>query len=768
MVSPSKPQLAPKGSPHPLGLPKRVIFVVAVIYAAASALRATSLHHAPTWFAAGSALLLVYFGTKPRAKDDPADDDPRQLATFGLALTLAATVVPEPPPLPSTLTAIGAAVATVAGLRALARANGPLSMVSRRGDVSFVFSAIACAPAALAVVRLVLSGLGQKALASNLPSRPAIEAVLPAASLFFAALARMRAARLELGTRERTKVAFGLTVLFPGIAAVLATTSSVPVLSHMRFFAAASAVGLTWVLGHGEPVQIARVARRALTLGVYLGPVCGLGALFTATHADGAAAYTFVTGVVVLALSLFVASLETSFLPDSGRLLEAVARAHAALLESEASEAVRLALERLREASGPRGGSPELWMLAPPRVLSIDAAGYPHTRSAELPKTLIDVCSAEPFGTLRTEVLRELEVRRPDLRGLLAWLSDRSTLAAVVVAAGGEAEGVLLVPGASRHEPLAMEEALGLKKLADALSAACQGESALSRSLGREKDARERAEDAVDRVERIGHRVSLDENRNVAATTRVARPAHVGVYSTSIRMAYETLERRVHRGAPVVIVAASGHATVPYLARAHLSGPRRTKPFVVVDSAATREHEIAAWKDPDTSPLGLADTGLLVLVDVAALPKDVQKLLARALADKKCPWERAEPLDVTLAVTSMRAPEELADEGELEPQLVARLGDAAIEPLAFPGLADRAEDLRAIVTDALAREGLRARGKPIGIDDRAFAILVEHDFPGEDAELTALAKRLVRAVPGNVVGIADLRRVLGKSEPPKA
>jgi len=759
-------QLGPKGGPRPEGLARRVAFVGAVVYAAVAALRATSLHHAPTWLCAGLAVLLAYFGSKPRPLDDPADDGPRLLATFGLAVTLATSAIPEPLPLPSTLAAIGAAAGVLGGLRALARASGPASVITKRGRISPLFFVVACAPAALAVARLALKGVGKVALAADLPNRPAIEAVVPAFALFFAALGRALAARLELGTRERTRVALGLTVIFPAIAAVLAVTSSSPALAHVRFFAAASGVALAWVSGHGDPVQIAQISRRALALGVYLGPACVVGALFTATHEASAPAYTFVTGVVVLALSLFVSSFETSFLPAGGKLLAALSRAHAALLESESSEAVRLSLERVRESSSPNDGSPELWMLAPPRVLTIDAAGYPHTRKAALPTTMLDVCAGEPYGVLRTEVLRALEVRRPDLRGLLAWLSDRHALAAVLVAAGGEAEGLLLVPGGSRAEPLALEEAVALKRLGDALSAACQGESALTRSLDREKDARDRAEVATDRAERIRHRIALDENRNVAATTRLARPAHVGVYSTSIRMVYETLERRVQRGAPVAIVAASGQAAVPYVARAHLAGPRRARPLVVVDGAATQEHDAAAWRDAATSPLGLADTGLLVIVDVGALPLEIQRLVARAMADKKCPWERPEPLDMCLAVTSARAPEDLADEGELDPQLVARLGDAAIEPIRFPSLSERAEDLRALVADALAREGLRMRGKAVGLGDRAFAALVEHDFRGEDAELAALAKRLVRDVTGDVIAPADVRRALAPLSAP--
>jgi DNA-binding NtrC family response regulator len=46
-------------------------------------------------------------------------------------------------------------------------------------------------------------------------------------------------------------------------------------------------------------------------------------------------------------------------------------------------------------------------------------------------------------------------------------------------------------------------------------------------------------------------------------------------------------------------------------------------------------------------------------------------------------------------------------------------------------------------------------------------MLMEHDFPGEDAELTSMAKRLVLAIPGDVVGVADLERVLERIGTPE-
>ena len=138
-------------------------------------------------------------------------------------------------------------------------------------------------------------------------------------------------------------------------------------------------------------------------------------------------------------------------------------------------------------------------------------------------------------------------------------------------------------------------------------------------------------------------------------------------------------------------------------------------------------------------------------VDGAALPSDVQRLIARALAERRVPWERAEPLDVHLVVTGTAPPE-----GLLEPILAARLGDAPEAAIVLPRLRERPEDIRAILTDRLAREGLRVRGTPVGLDDAAFSRLVEYPFAGEDAELASIVQRLVGIAGGDVVRAADV------------
>jgi transcriptional regulator of acetoin/glycerol metabolism len=392
----------------------------------------------------------------------------------------------------------------------------------------------------------------------------------------------------------------------------------------------------------------------------------------------------------------------------------------------------------------------------PTRVAVVDAAGYLHERPAELPEALVFVAAGEPEATLRAEVLDALEVRRAELRALAKWMTDRGAMTATVVAYDGESEGLLVLPRGGRRERLTVEEVRALKRVADRLAAPCRARGAQARVLDRAHAAKLRAEAAEEQVDRLAHERALDVGRDALAAARLARPATVGIYSAGSRMALEALERRTALGAPIAVVAASGVDPVPYLARAHLAGSRREAPLVLVDATSAREHDVGRWSDPASSPLGLADRGMLVLLDGAALPPEVQQLVARAVAERRAPWERPDLLDVELALTGVVSPEELVQARRLEPSLAARLGDARDAPVVLPRLGDRPEDLRAILTDRLAREGLRVHGRPIGIDHRAYARLVDYSFPGEDAELAAIVQRLVARCTGDVVRAADV------------
>jgi hypothetical protein len=554
----------------------------------------------------------------------------------------------------------------------------------------------------------------------------------------------LRRRRYEIGVVERATAMRALASAALGAGAVVAVLSPGRAESAARF-ALASAAGLICLAAAvPDAVRVGRIVRRTVVLAIVGGSVALLGA--TAAEGSGSVwTTTLVTSVAVLLIGSAARAIEAPMRPASGAWLDAFARAGQEALRADPEDAMREALLALRAPTGIGSPSPELWTFHPMRVATVDSGGYLHEADGEIPEALVLLASAEPEQTLRSDVLDALEVRRPDLRPLARWMTGRGAMLATAIASEGEMEGVIVLPRGTRSEPPTLEEVRALREVADALARACQQRSAQSRMLARVREATGRAEEAEDRALRLTHERTLDRNRDALAAVRLARPASVGVYSAASRAALEALERRTAAGASVAVVAPSGVDPVPYLARAHLAGVRRDGPLVLVDSTSAREHDVARWTNAEVSPLALADRGMLVLLDAAALPVEVQELVARACAEKRPPWERPDPIDVELALTGTRPPEQLVTEGRLLPALALRLADAAAAPVCLPRLRDRPDDLRSILTDRLAREGLRVLGRPVGIDHAAYARLVDYPFPGEDAELAGVVRRLVAA-----------------------
>jgi two-component system response regulator FlrC len=563
----------------------------------------------------------------------------------------------------------------------------------------------------------------------------------------------LRRRRLELGVVERMLGMRGLL----GTACAAALVTALIGRSHGDALARGLVAVVSVVLGAAalerDAVRVARVTRRVVVLAIVGGGVALLGATAAEGGSWGAA---LVTAVLVLAIGAATPVLESPLRPARGAWLDAFAQACVEAARGDPDDAIRSTLLALRAPGGAAAASPQLWILGPTRVTTVDAAGYAREREAEMPEELVLVAGGEPEATLRVDVLDALEVRRPELRPLAKWLNDRGALLATVVACEGETEGLLVLPRVARAEPVTLEEVRALKDAADRLAAACRVRGAQARMLARTHAAMMRADAADERAGRLQHELHLDVGRHALAAARLARPATVGVYSAASRMALESLERRTAVGAPIAVLAPSGVDPVPFLARAHLAGARRDAPLVLVDATSARAHDPARWTDPNASPLALADRGMLVLLDGAALPLAVQQLVARALAEKRTPWERADALDLQLALTGVAGPAELVAQSRLDPALALRLADALDAPVELPRLRDRPEDLRAILTDRLAREGLRVLGHPVGIEHAAYARLVEHAFPGEDAELSAIVQRLVARCSGDVVRAADV------------
>jgi len=737
------------------GLRTRLVLVASTAYVAAAAVRAAEGRGALAWSCAALAIALAWWAA--------ARDWWTSLAAWGLAIATASLGAPDGTGWVAVFGALGGFVAATAARVAIARVTAPAGIARRSVPRPVVTLGLVGALATVGVAAHVARACGAHGWYAA--GAGAIGLVCSVGAYGVVVVEAWRAAivrRLELGVAARMHAATGLAAASAGAAFALWFLGLADAEPIAHFASAAASVLVCTVSVRGDPVDLARASRRAIALTVVGGPVLLLGAIVAEGRPWDSPAVVGIFGAIALAIGAAAEWIEEPLRPARGAWLDAVAAAHEALLRTDPDEAVREALVALRAPAGLDFASPELWTFDPMHATVVDAAGYAHALRggpASLPDGLVATAASEPEAVLRLEVLESFEVRRAELRPYARWMEDRGAMLAAVVTRAGEAEGLLVLPRGRRATALSLEEARAIKRLADALAALCHARASLARSLERERVAKVAADEAILSLARATAELERRAAAHALAAERLARPATVGIYSAAARMAFDAIEATLREGRTLFVHAPAGTDAVPYVARAHLATARRREPLVVVDGTSTREHDPSRWLDPSVSPLALADRGLLLLVDGAALPVDVQRIVAAAHEAHRAPWDATDAgLDFALAITATAPKGALVESGRLDPSLAARLADAV--SCALPRLRDRPEDLRAIVSDRLAREGLRVRGAPVGIEDAAFARLLDYPFEGEDAELASMVQCLVAGTTADVIRARDVDAIL--------
>lgn len=723
--------------------------------------------------------MLLAFGwsrTRPPSRGEDSVDaivrSASRASLFGATLLLAArsSFVED-----ATLEAfanLGAGIAATSALVALARISGlggalPVPAAARRLDLAWLSALLWALPTSMALAHAALPQLG-------ISSRTIENASLAAGvgSFLVSLLASSRIhllRRLELGAGDRSRAALTTLVLALLVAAAAALLALSPASWAFQTGMVASAVVVSSVCLARDPITVART-HRILVATTLAGAPVTLFAASIALRAPGLAGIAVLgTAIASVAIGLFARVAIQPIERDRARWLEAIERASAEALDASPERALRGALVALRDAAGRPELPPTLWRAIPAEVLHVDHAGYLHVRVGALPASVLLAAEQEPERTLRTEVLEALEVRRPDLRPALAFMREHEAFTATVLRLEEEVAGVLLLARGRRTTPLTLEEARALRVLTDRLASSLEVSSALARSRERELAERARADAEDDRARSLEHLIEMAGARYETDARRLARPALVATYSPASRLVVDELARLGALGVPFALLAPLGVDPVPYAAIAHLSGWRRSKPLVVVDGANAAEQALSNWQDPTASPLAAAEGGTLVVTSVEALPRETQAFLAHTLATRRSPSGRATALDLGLVVSVIEPLDALTRATRLVPELAARLGDRT---LPLPSLGSRAEDLRALTLDRLAQLGIRLRGKPMGLDARALAKLVEHTWPGNEQELADVLSRAAAVARGDVVKGEDLERIgfvpMGEREPQTA
>jgi transcriptional regulator with AAA-type ATPase domain len=717
-------------------------------------------------------LLIVWARSVPPARGEdwvnPVTRSATRAVGYGSAVMAAARLAPPGVPFLEALAALGTGIASIASLVALVRIAplGGLLTVPRSAR-QLRLAMLSGLIAALAASAPFEPSIAASSVFSGFPTTQAIGALSATAALalgIYAAWHLRRKRRLDLGASERLSaalVAASVALLIGFVAALERIESAAPILQWTACLAALATV--TACLAR-DPTAVARAHRTTVAITVLAAPT----ALFVASIATHVPRQAELTALLALgagvAIGLGAIPLSRPFGPEQSRWIDATKGAFTVALRSDPDTAVTAALATLRQALGPSPAAPELWRLDPPSLLTADRAGYGRSEpGAAPPRLLFELARGEPEQTLRTEVLETLEVRRADVRPALDWLRGRGAMSLTLLTDDEGPVGALVLPAGARAHPLSLEEVRALRTLADRMTAQLGVSGALARARTREVEARRSAERETERAALLEKGVMTATRRHEANARRLARPALVAPYSPVARLTMETLERAAESAAPLSLLTPPGMDPVPYAAVVHSASPRREGPFVVVDGAGVDEQQEESWRDPIGSPLHLAQGGSLLVLSIAALAPEAQRFLATALATREPLQEGAARLDLALIVAVPMTLEKLVEAGELDAGLVRALGDRAVD---LPPLAARAEDMRAIIVDRLARLGLRIQGRPMGLDPRALGRLIEHAWPGNELELEDLLTRAIAIAEGDLLTAAHLEQVGFVAAPP--
>ncbi|HEY6080381.1 MAG TPA: hypothetical protein VIW29_16315 [Polyangiaceae bacterium] len=744
--------------------------LLALAYVAFAAARSGAFASAfVALLAAGLGLFVIYRRSQVAAGSDRVSATARKagwLTAFGIALFVVARSGGVGRAGLDAAANLGAGIASVSALVALARIK-PLGgmLLAPKATESLdaaAFSGLlwAIATSIPAAVTLLPGRFVQDPLLVDYATTSAA-----AGSLLVQCAASLRLRNLrraELGVGDRAASAFALSVTAVVVAVLGASLSlAAPDRFLPTALCAAAALG-AWAATAAEPTSVTRALRGILAVAIAGVPVVVAAGTLAHSRPTASGSILIASSLACVGVGLLAQRIARPLGPEQSRWLLAIERASRGALSPDPNAALTAALVALQGTAASGNARAEIWRQTPTEVLTVDVAGYLHIERADAPERLYELALGEPERTLRVDALTAVEVRRPEVRGLLGWFRARGAYSATVVCDEDGPLGFVLLPGESRSSPLTLEEARALRTLSDRISSLISVSAALSRARERELTAQQRATSLEHECERLSRAVGAQATRHRVPAERLARRVRTTAFSPNARLCLDSLERLARTDAALALLAPPGVDVQGFAAHAHLASQRADGPFVALDGTELDARTLAIWQDPQQSPLVAADGGTLLIAGASALPLPVQELLAHFLLGR----ERSDtpsgvvPAGLVLGLPSSASA--LASAGRLHDGL-ARLLEG--RELKLPSLAERAEDLRALVLEALSRFGLSTSGEPLGIEPAALGLLTEHDFPGNELELFGLLARTAATARSARITADDLLSAGLGSEP---
>lgn len=725
---------------------------------AAAASRAWSPLHVGALTAAVFAVVVVFVATTPRPSAamltaaTEGDSENREAAASALracltgVVAVATTLLAVPSPWTTALRNAGAAIAAISGVVAIARVPALPSALevpeaARRLSPAFFLAFVWSI--AIALPGFVAFSTDPELVPAQFIGVASVAAsVASTLVLLLVAWRVLRLRRLELGVRERLLLPISMGAV--ALAAAVASASlglAVPEWSALAALLTASTITATAAAARA-PDLISTLTRFTA---VVFAPtiVLALGAAFVATRYPAHAAIAAVSAVLVASV-LGIASrrLARRVGRDANLWLETLGIANTAAMSPDPEPALESALGALARRAR---GTVKLFLAGPDEVLIAEWSGQVRRDQASFPAAVAEATEKEFRTILRRTAAEEAGVRDLVARRAAQWMHERDADLAIRIADDESTVGLLILGMPGRADPLTTAEVDALRTLGDRLGAVIAVHAKLKRSWERERETRAGSEKIAATLTVAQAERALAGRASDDLVERLARAALVANYSSAARLVHDELGAWAAAPGPhlFTLIGALGVSGVPWAASFHRAEARPGRPFVVVESGSHHPgapggvNDLEFWRDAERSPLARARGGTLVLHDPQLLHKLVQSYISVGI-----------PEGTNVILLATHALDVLVARDELDERFAACIGDRV---LVLPVLAERPEDLRALVLAHLAEIGARFRGEPYAIEPEALGLLLDHPWPGNDAELVgALTSAAARSEGGRI------------------
>ncbi len=245
--------------------------------------------------------------------------------------------------------------------------------------------------------------------------------------------------------------------------------------------------------------------------------------------------------------------------------------------------------------------------------------------------------------------------------------------------------------------------------------------------------------------------------------------------SPQMQELFRLIEQVAPSTASVLITGASGTGKELVARTIHDLSPRRNKPFVPINCAASPEplmeseifgHEKGAFTgaaERRTGCFELAEGGTLLLDEIGEMPIGTQAKLLRVLEDHKLRrlGSKVETaVDVRVLAATNQVPGEAVANGKLREDLYYRLN---VFNLHMPALREHKEDIRELAKSLLADMNLKHDRKVADVSEAVINIFQSYSWPGNVRELRNTLERAVIVCEGGLVETKHLPPGFGQS-----